>query len=309
MFYYLCKRCNHMTKQKIEMIRHLDKNKKCEIKDDDNKLSDNELYKNSLEKHEILKKIDTENNNKIEINNKQEDNYCNECNKYFYHKSNLNKHLKKNICNKKKNIKENCNECTNSLLFYETNMKENIQNICVQNHIINNNQINNNQINININYLKGFDEEWDVSKIDDNKKGEILLSNSKFSKILENILKNDVNLNVILNDNDIGIVYKNDKKKYEPMTNKDIIDKSMNKVYKHLKDFYNEIINNNINDISEKSLKNELNELEKKYTDFFKLEGAKNIVKNSFSNIYNTYKEDAENKYNELLEDENKYFY
>jgi hypothetical protein len=188
-------------------------------------------------------------------------------------------------------------------------MKENIQNICVQNHIINNNQINNNQINININYLKGFDEEWDVSEIDDNKKGEILLSNSKFSKILENILKNDVNLNVILNDNDIGIVYKNDKKKYEPMTNKDIIEKSMNKIYKHLKDFYNEIINNNINDISEKSLKNELNELEKKYADFFKLEGAKNIVKNSFSNIYNTYKEDAENKYNELLEDENKYFY
>ena len=88
-------------------------------------------------------------------------------------------------------------------------------------------------------------EEWDVSEIDNNKKGEILLSNSKFSKILENILQNDVNLNVILNDNDIGIVYKNNKKKYEPMTNKDIIEKSMNKVYKHLKDFYNEIIKNN----------------------------------------------------------------
>ena len=128
-----------MTKQKIEMIRHLDKNKKCEIKNDDNKLSDNELYKSSLEKHEILKKIDTDNNNQIKINKKQEDNYCNECNKYFYHKSNLNKHLKKNICNKKKNMKEKCNECTSSSLFYETNMKENIKNICVQNHIINNN--------------------------------------------------------------------------------------------------------------------------------------------------------------------------
>lgn len=64
MFYYLCKRCNHMTKQKIEMRRHL-------IKDG------------------------------------------------------------------------------------------------VQNNIINNNQ---KIINININYLKGFDEEWDVSKIDDKKK-------------------------------------------------------------------------------------------------------------------------------------------
>ncbi len=303
MFYYLCKRCNHMTKQKIEMKRHLEKSKKCEIKNTNNKLNDNELYKSSLEKHNVFKKEDK---------NNDEDNYCKECDKYFYHKSNLNKHLKRNICNKKE--KKNCNECTNSMLFSEKNVKENIQNIGVQNNIINNNHINNNhinnnQINININYLKGFDEEWDVSEIDNNKKGEILLSNSKFSKILENILKNDVNLNVILNDNDIGIVYKNDKKKYEPMTNKDIIEKSMNKVYKHLKDFYNEIIKNNINDLSEKSLKNELNELEKKYGDFFKLEAAQNIVKNSFSHIYNTYKEDAEKKYNELLEDENKYSY
>lgn len=298
-----------MTKQKIEMRRHLEKSKKCEIKNNNNNLSDNDLYKSSLEKQEILKKeLDKENKKN---NEGHEDNYCNECDKYFYHKSNLNKHLKRNICDK--NIKKNCKEYKSSSLFSEKNVKENTQNICVHNNIINNNHINNhinnNQINININYLKGFDEEWDVSEIDDKKKGEILLSNSKFSKILENILKNDVNLNVILNDNNIGIVYKNDKKKYEPMTNKDIIEKSMNKVYKHLKDFYNEIIKNNINDLSEKSLKNELNELEKKYGDFFKLEGAQNIVKNSFSHIYNTYKEDAEKKYNELLEDENKYSY
>ena len=53
MFYYLCKRCNHMTKQKIEMKRHLEKVKQCEIKDKSNILTDNELYILSLEKYEM----------------------------------------------------------------------------------------------------------------------------------------------------------------------------------------------------------------------------------------------------------------
>lgn len=279
MFYYLCKRCNHMTKQKVEMKRHLEKVKKCEIKNANQTFSENELYNMSMEKHVMYKKND-DLSDINECNNKS--NYCIKCDKYFYHKSNLNKHLKKNICDKK-------------------DQKNNVQNIGVQNNIINNNQ---KIINININYLKGFDEDWDVSKIDDKKKGEILLSNSKFSKTLENILKNDVNLNVILNNDDIGMVYKNEKNKYEPMKNKDIIELSMEKVYKHLKDFYREIMKNNINDLSETSLKNELVELEKKYSKFFRLEEAQNIVKNSFTQIYNTHKQDAEQKYYELLEDE-----
>jgi hypothetical protein len=268
------------------MIRHLDKKNKCQIKDKNNKLSDNELYKSSLDKHDLCKK----DNNELDKCNKQkqDNNYCDKCHKYFYNKSNLNKHLRNNICDK-------------------INEKNNIPNMIV-NNTINNNQINN-QININISYIKGFDEEWDVSKIDNKKRLEILLSNSKFSKILDNILQNNVNLNVILNDDNVGIVYKNEKNKYEIMKNKDIIEKSMDKVYKHLKDFYNEIINDNINDLSESSLKYELNELEKKYNNFFKLEEAKNIVKNSFSHIYNTYKEEAEEKYNKLLEDEKIYSY
>ena len=338
-----------MTKQKIEMKRHLEKEKKCEIKNNINNLSEKELYNLSLQKYEIYKKNenkddifddnndinnDIKNDIKNDINNdiknhkilkqefireneevfnkgnrkeihkinfassygedsyinnqerieKNKDNYCEKCDKYFYHKSNLNKHLRKNICNKKEK-------------------KNNIQqHIGIQNNIINNNQ---KIINININYMKGFDEEWDVSKIDDKKKGEILLSNSKFSKTLENILKNDVNLNVILNDDDTGLVYKNEKNKYEPMTNKNIIELSMEKVYKHLKDFYQEITKNNINDLSEVSLKNELIELEKKYSRFFRLEEAQNIVKKSFTQIYNIHKQDAEQKFYELLEDEN----
>jgi len=217
-------------------------------------------------------------------------NYCEKCDKFFYNKSNLNKHFKKNICDK-------------------NSKKNNIQNIGVQNNIINNNQ---KIINININYIKGFDEDWDVSKIDDIKKGEILLSNSKFSKTLENILKNDVNLNVILNnddDNDVGVVYKNKKNRYEPMKNKDIIEMSMEKIYKHLKDFYKEITKNNINDLSESALKNELIELEKKYSRFFNLEDAQDNVRKSFTHIYDTHKKDAEKKFYELLDEGKKESY
>ena len=264
-----------MAKQKIEMKRHLDKNKKCDIVNE-NEYSENELYNMSLIKHDIISKNDEKSDEGCDD---KKDNYCDKCNKFFYNKSNLKKHQKNNICNK---------DTSNT-----------VQNIGIQNNIINNNQ---KIININISYPKGFDEEWDVSKIDDIKKGEILLSNSKFSKTLENILKNDVNLNVILNsDNDIGIVYKNQKNKYEPMSNKEIIELSMEKIYKHLKDFYQEIINNNNNDLSEASLKNELIELEKKYSTFFRLEEAQNIVKNSFTNIYNNRKNEAELKYFELL--------
>lgn len=270
MFYYLCKRCGHITKQKIEMKRHLDKLKQCKIKNENlGQLNEKELYEESLIKIEIM-------------NNKLSDeisplNICIKCKKNFYNKSNLNKH-QKNVCFKEKEIIT-------------------IQNIIQQN--INNSKI----INININnYIKGFDEEWDVSKIDNDKKGEILLSNSKFTKTLENILKNDVNQNVILQDNDTGIVYKLEKNKYEPMSNKDIIEKSMEKIYKHLKNFYNEIINNNINDLSEIALNNELKELEKKYNRFFTLEEAKNIVKNSFTSIYNKNKDKAENIYYDMIE-------
>jgi len=319
MFYYLCKRCNHMTKQKIEMRRHLEKQKKCIIINNINNLSDNELYIISLQKLQIkcnenidlpvninmneninfTKNIDLpvnikknmNKNKNIELpvniktneniystdNTESIDNYCESCDKYFYNKSNLNKHVKKNVCNKKYNS----------------------QNINVQNNtnIINN---NNNVVNINLNFPKGFNEEWDVSQIDYLKKVEILLSNSKFSKTLENILSNADNLNVILNDNNIGIVYNNLKNKYIPMTNKNIIELSMQKIYKHLKDFYFEINKNDMNGVNEDALKNELIILENKYTQFFKIEDAKNIVNNSFTHIYNEHKHDAQLKYVEI---------
>jgi hypothetical protein len=266
MFYYLCKRCNHITQQKIEMQRHLNKLNQCNIIDKFNEISEEDLNKLSLQKHE-----------KLNEKNIKKDNFCKKCNKVFSNKGNLNKHLK-NVCLNESN---------------KTQYTTNIQNIGIQNII-----------NINLGMIKGFDQEWDTSKIDHAKKGEILLSNSKFTKTLENILKNDINLNVIIdqiNDN-TGVVYINENNKYEAMTRKEIIDRSMKKVYDHLKDFYNEIICNNKDDLSIVSLQNELKLFEKKYKDFLNFDDAKNIVNNSFSKLYNDKKESAENKYYNFID-------
>ena len=53
-------------------------------------------------------------------------------------------------------------------------------------------------------------------------------------KLLEEILKNEINLNVIIDkDNDLGIVYKNDIDKYIQIKSKNIVDNTMIKLKNH----------------------------------------------------------------------------
>jgi stress-induced morphogen len=315
MFYYSCKRCNYFTKQKISIKRHLDKINKCRIIDKNNILTDIELYNLSFEKKYMNIKDNNENN--IESINIEEKYECNICNKTFHNKSNLQKHIKNNICKNEKSIIESilCNIC-NKTFHNKSNLQKHVKNnICKNNNdnksnnivynngnIIINNTVNNNIINyININCIKGFDEDWDVSQIDHEMKEKILMSKSKFSKTLENILNNDVNLNVILNDEVAGIVYSTDKKKYEPMSKKDIIMQSMDKVFKHLKIFYDDIINNNINELSPYLLENIKKEFDHKYKIFFELSSSQETVNNTFTYIYNNKKDDSCKKYNEYI--------
>ena len=53
---------------------------------------------------------------------------------------------------------------------------------------------------------------------------------------------------VIEKDTNTGIVYKNNVDKFINMNMQDIIDKSMEKLNKHLKDFYNESMKDDEND-------------------------------------------------------------
>jgi hypothetical protein len=74
--YYKCKRCDFTSKQKNVMKKHLEKKKKCIIKNPENKLLDIQLYNLSLEKN---------NDNKLLLNEKKE-NFCTTCNKQFSNK-------------------------------------------------------------------------------------------------------------------------------------------------------------------------------------------------------------------------------
>ena len=82
--YYKCKRCEFTSKQKNVMKKHLEKNKKCIIKNPENKLLDIQLYNLSLEKH---------NDNKLLLNEKKE-NFCSKCNKQFSNKFTYTRHIK-----------------------------------------------------------------------------------------------------------------------------------------------------------------------------------------------------------------------
>jgi len=253
------------------MKRHLDRKKKC-IMSDNNK-NDIDFIQQSLIKHYIKDEF------KCIIKSKDEDNMdienieykCSICNKIYHNKSNLNKHIKKNLCSDKPVVQQ----------------INNIQNIGVQNNII----------NININSLRGFDEDWNISNITKDMREKILLSDKKFTNTLENIFKNDENLNIILKDKMTGLVYKIKNNEYEAMTVKEIFEETMYKIYKHLKDFFEEIIKDNKNDIRMNILDNEIKEIDKKYDKYINSLIISNDVNKCLSSIIDDKKNDAIQKF------------
>ena len=388
--YYECKRCSHKTKQKIEMVRHLNRKLKClrtfqsyKYVDDeldilslkiikqnkDNKLNDDEIVSNesdfvplidescdflsnihlknketpkapetpeecNLEKNDAKSKETPEspeecNLKKNNIKSKEtpeapeecnlekdnqvneileSDKICNDCSKIFTRRSSLLRHITQNRCkniNYTNNNNSNTNNNDNNNNNNNTNNTNNIaeQNVIEQNitNITNNTII----INVNINKPLPFDSDWDVSKIDDKLKNILILSDSKYTKTLEHILENELNLNVIIEDKaENGIVYKNDIEKFKFMKIDDIVNLSMDKLHKHLNSFHDDIKINNIYGINNNLLLTEKNQLDSKYNNFKNEENAKLLVRQYISNIYNKNKDNALNYCKDLLQDE-----
>lgn len=278
--YYKCERCNYLCKQKIDMKRHLERKKKCKIINESETRTEMQLYETSLNSHNLedglpLNFKNSESFNKTVI--------CPTCNAVFHNKSNLNKHTIKS-----------CKGST-SLPAQTTN----IQHIGVQN--VQNVQ---NIINININSLRGFDEDWNIDNIPKDLKEKIFLSDNKFTTTLRNILKYNDNLNVILKDEVTGLVYKIKNNDYEPMHVKDILEETMQKIYKHLSLFLNEIKTNNVNNIRVDILDNELMEIEQKY-DIYKNNKNINTNINAYlTNIFDEKKNDAIKQFHKIKFDE-----
>ena len=360
---YLCYRCNFISKQRIGMIRHLNRVNKCIKKytvmmynnkllfdlsmtrininnmDDINTFIDYSLkeYKEIIDiapkpeksiktctdeapKNENNINISTENaptpefnekkctdfapNNEnslidIKIKNKDEENnknICKLCNKKFTRGTSLKRHIDLERCSKKDNIINTpSNNITNNTV----------------NNTINNNTINN-TLNINIGGLNEkinivpFDSDWDLSKLDINLKKSLLLSTIKYTQTMDEIFKNERNLNIFIKDErDAGIVYKNETEKLKEISINEIVDTSMKKLHKYLKQFYEEIKNDNKYNLSSQYLEEELKNVENKYENYNESIKTQITVKDLMINIYDKNKEKTFEIYNDIINNDN----
>ena len=324
MAFYECARCNYKVRRNSDMIRHLNRKTKCIKKLESYKLSDEEIINLSMILHKdnneniykIKLNIDNNNlNNEIKIENEIENknvkikdeskknidkiieitnknNICEYCNKTFSRYDNLKRH-QKNFC--KNNESENE---TNNIQNIESQNNGNINTIKNITNIENqtNNQTNNIIIiNANNDKLKPFDGEWTVEHIDSYLHQIILLSETKYTDLLDEILKNKENLNVIIEkDSNNGLVYKNEKELYVNMKVKEIVDISMQKLYDQLNIFYKNLIDHKVNNkFNSHLIENEKKILDDKFEDFCNNTDTKNIVNSLFTNIYEKNKEEA----------------
>ena len=256
------------------MVKHLDKKNLCLRTFESFKYKDEDLYDLSL----------------VRIKNKF---ICVKCEKNFCNNNTLKRHIEKSCKNKEIDSKKQ----ESDILFENSNISVEASEIIdlkpdtiqIGNNNINNSTINCNNINlinnININITKSFDEQWDTSGIDVNKKFSLLFANSKFTKTLENILENQVNLNVLIdNTSDDGIVFNDNN--FIKMNVKEIVKQTMDKLHKHLIEFYTGIFDSN--NFYKKCIDFKLNlqNINTKYTDFTKSKYTQNIVKEYITDIY-----------------------
>jgi stress-induced morphogen len=232
------------------MIRHFNKKIKCNI-NSNFEINEEEIYNKSLIKHNIYNDLG------IIFNIEDKRFKCNNCNKIFQNKSNLNRHTNNKSCKLNNNI--------------------------------------NNTININTKCLIGFDEDWNINNISKEIKEQILLSESKFTNMLKYILNFDENLNVIIKDKKIALVYKIKENNYEIINIKYVFEITMNKIYNYLITFYNELLN-------EKNIdENIIYSINSKYNTYLKNSLTKMDVNNCLYNIFNDNKIKSLKKLMEII--------
>jgi len=316
---YKCYICNYSTERKTPIYNHFLKKNKC-LTINSLKYNNDQIIKYSLCKNEdyykkLLNKTPKYNVSKttfefieeLKYSYKNKIKICKFCNQNFQKYADLEYHLFECI-----EIIDDKND--NSITINNT-INNNEQNNIVNN--INNNNINN--INNNNYFIKlncdkknivSFDDEWSTEHINIDKKICLFLSTFKFTKTLETILENDINRNVLLSDdNKKCIIYKGDEKdEFYTLKSDEIFNKSINKLYKHLKDFENEIIeNNNKEYVLDKEIIDKYAKITDNKIDNYKLNtNTKESVNNLISDIFNKHKDNIKDKYIEVSNDDNK---
>jgi hypothetical protein len=321
---YECKRCNYKSQYFSDVKRHLNKKKKCLKSINVIKYSNDQLFAYSLiPLYENTKSIDIESikpNPSVYINkdklfniiitiDKNKSKICPYCNKSFDKIQDNKNHVisecfsengLKNDVDNNLNIINN-NNTINNIDTVNNNTIDTLNNNIVNNNV--NNNVNNtidiinntlnatNIFNITVN-LVPFDKEWDITKIDNYKKEQLVFSNIMYTNLLEEILNNETNLNVIIDKETCsGMVYKNEVDKYIQMKIKDIVEKSMEKLYNKLNEINGSMSKNSM--VYEDILKLSKEKINNKYTDYKNNEETKKIVQDYITNIFDNKKENA----------------
>ncbi len=261
--YYKCIRCLYETKYYSDMHRHLKRKKKCEWKDNSNieinqKKTEFEIINESLIKRyknleDINKKYNELKEKNVMTNSKDKNIKCEYCFKLFSNKGNLNRHS--NLCKTKQLINKQINNNTNTNLNKNKTLEEEKNKIDkTNNNLINimenptvtqnvtQNIIQNNNIYVNINIdknsvenaLRPFYDKFDTSHISDETQADLLFS-ALYEDTLKEVLKNELNLNFLIQDSDDNksLIYFNDKEQLKRINNNEIYEV----VWDKLRDF------------------------------------------------------------------------
>ena len=311
---YKCHRCDYTTDRKSSIYNHFSEGKKkCALSvfglkyNNDElikyslcKKSDHDKFSNRTSKYNISKTT-SEFIDELKKSYKNKIKTCKFCNKNFQKYSDLEYHLFECIEINDDDIKNNIINIDNSI--------NNDNSITNNNNITNNinNNINNYHIHFDNKKLISFNDEWNTDHLNIDKKICLFLSTFKFTKTLECILENDTNKNILMNnDNKTGIIYNgDDQNQFDTLNSEDILKKSIMKLYKHLKDFEDEIIQTNTKDylIPTKLINQSSKILDDRINDYKKNDTTKESVNNLISNIFNKYKEHVKDKYIEIAND------
>ena len=230
--------------------------------------------------------------------NKRNNLKCEFCKKTYTNKITLLIH-QKNYC--KKIHKESLDEINKNSNEYPKDIKDikdTKDTIINETNIINNNITNNITNNIiNINLPISFDKEWNIEHIDNYLKTLLLICDNKFTFFLDNVLKNKINLNVVL-DKNMSEAYVFTDNEYKNIEKDELLSKSMEKIYNHLikiKDEFNDT-QDNCNEIINK----EVISLNQKYGDYLQNDTIKDYVHEYLSDIYDSNKKEAYELYVEF---------
>ncbi len=320
---YSCKRCDCYNTILIkDLYKHLSKKHKCTRNKKSYELSDDQLLVLSLytddgndastltkEDIKFLENSDIMYNNVNELISdlekafKNKSRKCLLCNQQFAKMNDLRHHIImdcfidkiKNKNNEKstKDIVINGNN-NNSTIYNADIINNNIDN-STSNIVINDNSINNitnNNIYLNSKYIVPFDDKWDTSMFDKKTKYFLVFNQLMYSSFLEEILKNDNNLNVIIDkQSNSGIVYKNKEEDYVTMKLKDIVSETMEKIKTQLLEINKELKPEVFEDVNTYQRRM----ITKKHIDYVKDKKLQNNVNACIVEIFNNKKIDAIN--------------